>query len=103
MSWTTPFIVYRIDEGGDLIEVAYPADLTKAKYWIKYIAHPGDVCCRTPAHPKHSAKEPRPEYFTHKAASGTAVTNESEWRDYALSRNFESPFPDAQLGVPREI
>ena len=103
MKWSTPFIVYRLAEDAQLVEVAYPVDLNKAKYWVKYIAQPGDVCCRTPIHPKHTAAEPRPEYFSHKGERGAVVANESEWRQQVNGKGFSGSFPEEQLAEPKKI
>lgn len=98
MTWTAPFIVYRIDQDLTLMEVYYPRDFKAANYWLKFIAQPGDVCCRTPAHPKHSTKAGKPEYFSHKESSGTTLQNAEDWWKIAKERGFDGEFPEEQYG-----
>ncbi len=100
MDWKSPFIVYRITPDGKLEEVYHAVDLKKAKYWLTYIAQPGDVCCRTPAHPRHSKKTPTPEYFSHKQESGTPSSVESEWKSIAESKKLNVQFPSEQQKEP---
>lgn len=80
MSWTTPFVIYRLNSEGKAVIVNAPVNITKAKYWLQYIAEPFDVLCKTPAHPKHSQKDETPEYWSHKEATGKSSTTEAEWR-----------------------
>ena len=100
MDWSTPFIVYRLTADARLEEVFHAADLKKAKYWLTYIAEPGDVLCKTPLHPKHSHTTRSPEYWGHKEMSGTPSSKEEEWRSYARSRNFTLVFPEEQSTNP---
>lgn len=102
MKWTTPFIIYRIGEDSQLAEVSYPNDLVQAKYWMKYIAETGDVCCRTPLHPKHATHGGAPEYFSHKNSSGVASSNEAEWRKFAVEKKFSGGFPAEQIAQPND-
>lgn len=94
MSWDSPFIVYRLSADGKLEEVFHAKDLKKAKYWLTYIAEPGDVLCRTPAHARHSEKEPT--YWSHKIKSGSAITNKAEWEELANEKNSNWTFPSEQ-------
>ncbi|MBX7144382.1 MAG: hypothetical protein K1X79_08035 [Oligoflexia bacterium] len=96
MDWKSPFIVYRIGSDGKLEEVFHAQDIKKAKYWLTYIAQPGDVLCRTPAHPKHSGKSKQPEYCQHKEQSGAPSSKEDAWKEHAKKSNWNSGFPDQQ-------
>ena len=80
MSWPTPFVVYRVAAGGKVEEVFRAKYLKEAKYWLTYIAQPGDVLCKTPIHPKHSGSKTNPEYWSHKDRSGKLGTDESQWK-----------------------
>jgi hypothetical protein len=71
-----------------------------AKYWLTYIAQPGDVLCKTPIHPKHSKASPQPEYWSHKESSGSPITNEQDWRKHAERKNFDGTFPPEQMKQP---
>lgn len=100
MDWKSPFIVYRITAEGKLEEVFHANDLKKAKYWLTYIAQPGDVCCRTPVHPKHSQASKTPEYWSHKESSGSPSSNPESWTQYAKDKKFDLNFPTEQLAPP---
>lgn len=100
MDWKSPFIVYRITPEGKLEEVFHCQDLKKAKYWLTYVAKAGDVCCRTPAHPKHSGKSKAPEYFGHKETSGQASSKPADWEKIAKNNKCDAKFPEEQLTKP---
>lgn len=100
MEWKSPYIVYRINADKALEEVFWAKDIKTAKYWLTYIAQPGDVLCKTPIHPAHSHANPTPEYWSHKESSGTPCTNEYAWRKYAQKKVGDVQFPDEQLSFP---
>lgn len=98
MSWTAPFVIYRINNDAKLEEVFHAADLKKAKYWLTYIAQPGDVLCKTPAHPKHSKQKNIAEYWSHKDHMGRSLSSEeAAWNEYAKSKQFDFAFPETQI------
>ena len=99
MDWKSPFIVYRINSENKLEEVFWAEDIKKAKYWLTYIAQPGDVLCKTPAHPKHSKSSGKPEYWSHKEASGQPATNQEAWKKLACKSSEEPEFPVEQGDV----
>jgi len=96
MEWKSPFIVYRVSEDGSISEVFYANNLKDAKYWLTYIAKPGDVLCKTPAHPRHNGD--RPEYWSHKQQSGTPCSDQEGWGKFAEERKFSMEFPNEQWG-----
>ena len=96
MDWHSPFVVYRITPEGKLQEVFHAHTLKKARYWLQYIAQPGDVCCMTPMNAKHSQKTPKAEYLGHKEKSGQPTWDEKRWAEIAKSKNI-SEFPAEQL------
>ena len=98
MDWTAHFVIYRIGAENKLEEVYRADGLKQAKYWLTYIAQPGDVLCKTPVHPKHSKNSARPEYWSHKAQSGTPASKEEEWQLIAKAKNCEQLFPESQEG-----
>src|SRR5215210_2892891 len=102
MNWTTPFVIYRITNEGKLDEVYHAGDLKMAKYWLQYIAQPGDVLCKTPVHPKHSKSGTRAEYWSHKDTGGPA-TNEDQWRSHASKNHCSADFPDEQQRNSAEL
>ncbi len=94
MSWEAPFIVYRLDSDGKLSEVYHASDLKSAKYWLSYIAEPGDMLARTPAHPRHDSQEPA--YWSHKEPGGKASSQKDEWYQQAKKQNWDERFPEEQ-------
>lgn len=96
MAWKSPFVVYRFSTEKKVTEIFQCDDLQKAKYWIKYIAEPGDVLCRTPLSNKHSKKSECAEYWCHKEQSGSPETNESQWREKLKSSWPDFEFPKEQ-------
>jgi hypothetical protein len=96
MDWKAPFVIYRISPEGKIEEVFQAQDLKSAKYWLTYIAQPGDVLCKTPLHPKHSKAKNSPEYWSHKDSSREPVMNEQDWQKLAEERHFDGEFPQQQ-------
>ncbi len=94
MSWTTPFVILRINDQGQLYEVAKAEDIKKAKYWLTYIAQEFDLLCKTPLHPKHTQKSQIPEYWGHKSHGGSTEINEVAWKEYAKSVNWNQAYPE---------
>lgn len=102
MDWKSVYIVYRITANSELLEVFHCDDIKKAKYWLQYIAQPGDVLTRTPIHPKHSKATKRPEYWSHKETSGQPCSQEQKWNAFTKKINFTLPFPEEQQSVTTE-
>ena len=102
MEWKVPFIIYRITNEGKLEEVFHAVDLKMAKYWLTYIAQPGDVLCKTPKHPKHSKVSGKPEYWSHKENSGQPSSKEDEWKRHAERLRFSGEFPVEQQKEPEQ-
>jgi hypothetical protein len=96
MDWNVPFVIYRINANGQVEEVFQARDLKSAKYWLTYIAAPGDVLCKTPLHPKHSGAKNSPEYWSHKDTGREPITNEEEWLQLAHKLQFVGQFPEQQ-------
>ena len=93
MDWNSSYVIFRIKDGK--AEVIFtPDDLTKAKYWLQYIAEPFDVLCKTPAHPKHSKKNELPEYWSHKEESGKPAYSEDQWKNWAKRHGWDESFPN---------
>ena len=96
MDWKSIYIVYRISENSDLLEVFHSDDIKKAKYWLQYIAQPGDVLTRTPLHPKHSKTNLTAEYWSHKEKSGKLYSQIDRWLKYLENRKIHVTFPSEQ-------
>lgn len=93
MAWSTPYVIFRISKEGKAEVVYVPEDLQKAKYWLQYIAEPGDVLCKTPLHAKHSKKSDTPEYWSHKEESGKPGYDEEGWAREAKRLGWDAVFP----------
>jgi hypothetical protein len=103
MDWKTPYIVYRLNAEKCMEEVFWTSDIKKAKYWLTYIAKPGDVLCKTPAHPKHSHQSKTPEYWSHKESSGKPCTNEHAWKNIIKKQTEADPqLPNEQFFLPAD-
>lgn len=100
MDWRSPFIVYRISGNGKLEEVFHAEDIDKARYWLTYIAKPGDVLCKTPKHPSHSGAGKSAEYWSHKEPSGTPLAKEEAWKALAEAKGGTVEFPEEQQRSP---
>lgn len=100
MSWKTPYIIYRITAESKLEEVFRCDDIKKAKYWLTYIAEPGDVLCKTPAHPKHSKATNCPEYWSHKVKNVGPVSNEGDWKNTLAKQGTTLQFPEDEQNQP---
>lgn len=97
MDWNVNYVIYRVSLDGKLQELFQADSLKDAKYWLTYIAEPGDVLCRTPLHPKHSKKDNSPEYWSHKPLKGRVATDHEEWKKIAQERNFNFIFPQTHI------
>lgn len=93
IDWQSPFVIYRVDDSGGLTQVHEAANLKDAKYWLTYIAEPGDVLCRTPKNQNHSGKSTSAEYFCHKQQSGQPGHNEGQWREMPKTKKLTAGFP----------
>ena len=98
MDWQSQFVVLRVSSDRKVTQVFESSDLQKAKYWIKYIAQTADVLCRTPLSPKHTKSNSKPEYWSHKEASGQPVSDQESWLNAVKSSWPEFEFP----GQPAE-
>jgi hypothetical protein len=74
-----PYIIVRISDEGSAA-VVYETDTIKsARYWLNYIALPGDAIFITSAHPKYNGSG-KPTYQMHLVGRGKLGHEESEWR-----------------------
>jgi hypothetical protein len=96
MEWNVSYVVYRIAPDNTVTEVFHTDAISKAKYWMSYIAIDGDVLCKTPKHPKHSKSTNIAEYWSHKEKS-VAISDMNRWAHYLASRNLVPTWPEEQL------
>jgi hypothetical protein len=92
VSWTSPYIVVRVEEG--IARVIHEAKLIKdARYYLQYIAMPGDALFQTSAHPKYVG-DGSPLYQAHLIARGNIDHEEQNWLSKlptATKPSFASP------------
>ncbi|MCC6932896.1 MAG: hypothetical protein IT292_06550 [Deltaproteobacteria bacterium] len=56
-TWTIPYIIVRVGSDGSVTKIHETEKIKDARYWLSYIAQPGDAIFQTPAHPKHDGGE----------------------------------------------
>ena len=83
MAWDKPYIVVRIGEDGSAAVVHTAAMIKDARYWLQYIALPGDALFQTPAHPKCTGNA-EPTYYAHLRARGKIEHDEKLWTETTL-------------------
>jgi hypothetical protein len=83
MNWKSKYVVLRPDPDNSKYTEVFEAELiSKARYWLRYIAQVGDVLCITPLHPDN--KSSKLAYHSHKVTSGTVESNPNKWgKDYS--------------------
>ena len=79
MSWNKPYIIIRIAADGSVTKVHEAEKMKDARYWLTYIALPGDAIFQTPAHPKHEGGE-KILYLAHLISRGSVGYDETSWR-----------------------
>jgi len=75
--WSTPFVITRQNSDGSESIVYSSATLKDSKYWLSFIALPGDAIWKTPLHPTCSGKSSL-TYFSHLISRGKIGYNESD-------------------------
>lgn len=76
MDWQKAYAIVRLGDDG-LAQIVHWADKIKdARYWLGYIALPGDAVFQTPVHPKSTGG---PAYQGHLVARGTISHDEKKW------------------------
>ncbi|MCB0335732.1 MAG: hypothetical protein KDD62_05480 [Bdellovibrionales bacterium] len=88
--WRKSYCVFRTVENGALMPVFLADSLKDAKYWITYIAEPGDALFRTPLHPKNSGDQPL--YWQHKGEKGDLVEKQDQWEQMVQSKKCSLSF-----------
>ncbi|MCC6952928.1 MAG: hypothetical protein IT290_02300 [Deltaproteobacteria bacterium] len=83
MNWETPWVVLRVKESGQASVVYACKTVKEGKYWLQYIAQPGDAMFQTPLHPK-CAGTTEPTYFAHLIARGDIGHDRGSWEQSVL-------------------
>lgn len=84
----SPYIVLRTDAQG-IAYVVYATDKIKdARYWLNYIAQPGDGLFHSSSHPRYAGNNGKPEYKSHLVGRGNIAYDEKQW--LALNKILDS-------------
>ena len=78
MDWKVPYIIIRVGSDGSVCMVHSTEKIKDARYWLSYIAQPGDAIFETPAHPKHEDGDVL-SYKAHLVTRGNVGYNADEW------------------------
>ena len=93
MNWEQPYVILRAKQNGE-VEVAHEASTIKdARYWLNYIAEPGDALFQTPAHPKHTAGH-NLEYKAHLIGRKEVGYDETAWLQMATKDGVAPKLPN---------
>ena len=79
-NWKIPYIIIRVSADGSVSKVHETEKIKDARYWLSYIAQPGDAIFQTPAHPKHEGGESI-LYKAHLVGRGDISYNAEEWSE----------------------
>ncbi|MDD2943810.1 MAG: hypothetical protein PHC51_12700 [bacterium] len=79
MSWEKSYAIVRVSAEGQSSVVHQAETLKDSKYWLNYIALPGDCMFQTPKHAKQKGSDGL-EYFAHLEARGKILYDEAKWR-----------------------
>ncbi len=92
MSWNTEYIIIRTDASGCAQIVHEARSIKDSRYWLQYIALPGDAIFTTSLHPKYSGNG-TPLYSAHLVSRGKIEHDEAKWRKQVLSSGVELQLP----------
>lgn len=93
MSWQSPYIVIRVVDG--VAQAIHEAKMLKdARYYLQYIAQPGDALFQTSFHPKYSGSG-CPVYQGHLKKRGDIQHDEAAWLALALKQGETLSFAAA--------
>ena len=98
MSWTRPYIVIRVGEEGRTEIVHSTMGIKDARYWLQYIAMPGDAVFQTPAHPKCNGQG-EPIYYAHLVSRGKIRHDQQLWTN-EIVRGQSLALPTTDEGAP---
>ncbi len=91
MAWNTAYIIIRLDQNG-VANIVHQADAIKdARYWLQYIALPGDAIFATSAHPKFTTAA-NPVYQAHLLSRGKIEYSEMNWKKMVKKEGAEIAF-----------
>ncbi len=90
--WTTPFIILHTHEDGECKLVHEAETLKDAKYYLSYIAEPGDAIFGTPIHPQHNCGN-RLQYKAHTIVRKEITYNEQQWLQFNTKNNCPPKLP----------
>lgn len=98
MAFRNPYVIVRLEEGGQVKLVKASHSLKDVKYWLNYIAEPGDAIFLTPAHPKYDGGTGVPTYNSHLVKRGQVEYDKGKW-EAAFLRGRSLTWPESDEGV----
>jgi hypothetical protein len=93
MNWEKPYVILRTKEGGECEQVHEADTIKDARYWLNYIAEPGDAIFKTPAHPKHENSD-KLEYKAHLISRKDIGYDEQSWLQMATKDGVKPKLPN---------
>jgi hypothetical protein len=93
MAWENAYILIRVDENLQARVVHSANTLKDARYWLQYIAEPGDALFTTPVHPKYSG-DGKPAYMSHLLARGKIEYAEEKWKAQVTGGQMQIQLPE---------
>lgn len=94
MSQIHPYILVRVDADGKPFVVHSTEKMKDARYWLQYIAQPGDAILMTSSHEKYSG-DGTPLYQAHLVSRGKIEYSEELWKKQVA--------PNGALALSAEI
>ncbi|MFN8389390.1 MAG: hypothetical protein U0136_03785 [Bdellovibrionota bacterium] len=103
MNFNGPYIVVRPESDGTCRIVHTAQKLKDARYWLQYIALPGDAVFITPLNPQYKGSGD-PTYSTHLVKRGTLEHDEKKWKSqvFATKDGAQLRFSDELPAAPVE-
>ena len=102
MAWETPYIIVRTNEQGKALIVHTGQKLKDTRYWLQYIALPGDAILKTTEHPKYDGQGGAPSYYAHLKSRGDIQHDEAAWKAQVTPEGGSLVLPSSQEDVFEE-
>lgn len=93
------YVVLRAERSGKA-KLLHGADNIKdARYWLSYIAEPGDAIFTTSAHPKYVGTG-EPKYFAHLVGRKNMAYDEQQWRKQQVDPTAVITIQEGETSAP---
>ena len=84
MEWKNAYVLVRPERNGTLNVVHTAEQLKDARYWLQYIAEPGDAIFVTPTNPQYKGKNGEPTFMSYLVSRGKLDHSEPAWKRQAF-------------------